>query len=172
MRKFIVVAAASIAAMVLASASAQAADSRSLSTTSTVSEPVASNLPKSGKLRAETDATATPAAIPAPPPAPVAEIPRYAPPPAETPKAIEAPKPVDTTRNTESPATARRYNARPAAVDTTPPPTATPYRQQSRQANYRRSQMRQASFGRPHYRVHRWNTGRIIAALHRYGIYW
>jgi hypothetical protein len=32
--------------------------------------------------------------------------------------------------------------------------------------------MRQASFGRPYYRVHRWNTGRIIAALHRYGIYW
>ena len=171
MHRFVLVAATGVAAIVLASASAQAADSRSLSTTS--SEPTISNLPKSGTLRAETDITATPAAIPAPPPAPSPDTPRYAPPPAE-PKAIEAPKPVDTTRNTEPVTTAPppRYSTRPAAVETTPPPAATPYRQPPRQTNYRRSQMRQASYGRPHYRGHRWNTGRIVAALHRYGIYW
>jgi hypothetical protein len=172
MRKFVLVAAMVVAPIVLASAGAQASDSRSLSTTSIVSEPAISTPPKPGTLRAETDATVTPAAIPAPPPPPAAETPRYAPPPAETPKAIEAPKPVDATRNTEPSAAPPRYNARPAAVDTTPPATATPYWQRPRQANYRRSQMRQASFGRPYYRVHRWNTGRIIAALHRYGIYW
>ena len=170
MRRF-----ALVAAMVLASASVQAGDSRSLSTTSAVSEPpaVINNQPKPGTLRAETDTTATPAATPASPPVPAAETPRYAPPPAEVPKAIETTKPADTTRNTE-PVTAApppRYNARPAAVDTTPP-DASPYRQPPRQANYPRSQMRHASYGRPHYRVHRWNTGRIIAALHRYGIYW
>ena len=166
MRRF-----ALVAAMVLASASVQAGDSRSLSTTS--SEPTISNPQKPGALRAETDITATPAAIPAPPPAPSPDTPRYAPPPAE-PKAIEAPKPVDTTRNTEPVTTAppSRYSTRPAAVETTPPPTATPYRQPPRQTNYRRSQMRQASYGRPHYRGHRWNTGRIVAALHSYGIYW
>ena len=161
MRKFVLAAAMVVTANVLASASAQAGDSRSLSTTSTVSEPPAAinNQPKPGTLRADTETTATPAAIPAPPPV-------------EAPKTIEAPKPVDSTRNAEPPAATPRYSARPAPVDTTPPAAATPYRHPPRQANYRRSHIRQASFGRPHYRVPHWNTGRIIAALHRYGIYW
>jgi hypothetical protein len=171
MRKFVLVAAIVVTAIDLASAGAQAADSRSLSTISGESPAATSYQSKPGTLRAETGTTATPAAIPAPPPLPAAETPRYALPPTE-PKAIEAPRPVDTTRNTEPSATTRRYNARPAAIDTTPPATVTPYRQPPRQANYRRSQMRHASYGRPHYRIHRWNTGRIIAALHRYGIYW
>ena len=66
MRKFVLIAAMVVAPIVLASAGAQASDSRSLSTTSTVSEPAISTPPKPGTLRAETDTTATPAAIPAP----------------------------------------------------------------------------------------------------------
>ncbi len=146
-----------ITAMVLASASAQAGESRSLSaypvndTTSAVpSQPVAGK-----SLRADND---TPAA-------PAAETPRYSPPPG------------DATSNPAPAAETPRYTARPAPVDnapraketTTTPSTAshTPGEDYSPRESRGRHSMRAE---RSHH--HRLTAGRIIAALHRYGIYW
>jgi hypothetical protein len=143
-----------IAAVVLASASAQAGESRSLSaypvsndTTATVgSQGVASK-----SLRADNDTTA---------PQPV-ETPRYSPPPA------------DTTRNpTPEPAETPHYTARPAPVDNTPPAktTTTTTQTPSGDTSPREVHGRHMRAERP--RHGRWTAGRIIATLHRYGIYW
>jgi hypothetical protein len=177
-----------IAALVLVSASAQAGDSRSLSTAVTTSDPPAATKtqPKSGALSAQTDSTATP--VPAPP---RAETPRYAPP-------AEAPKAEDATRNTDTPvqapaempvrSEAPRYTARPAAFDTMPTAATAPSTRQHmppREARYRRGRTHYAGaygsdygsdhgwgYGRPYFGPHRWSTWRIIATLHRCGIYW
>jgi hypothetical protein len=153
-----------IAAVVLTSASAQAGESRSLSTypvsdttSATPSQPVASK-----SLRAENDA---PAAQPA-------ETPRYSPPPG------------DTTSNPPPAAETPHYTTRPAAVDNAPravtPSTAshtpsndysprgdTPSRSDYSSRGGRGRMMRAE---RSHH--HRLSVGRVIAALHRYGIYW
>src|SRR5689334_10670903 len=104
MRRFIL-----IAAMVLASAGAQAGDTRSLSTGLGTVQPVDPPLPVSVKrVRAENDTatTVTPTQ---------SETPRYSVPTSEV-----AP-PTDTGRNvSETP----RYTTRPAAVDSAPPATA------------------------------------------------
>jgi hypothetical protein len=144
-----------IAAVVLASASAQAGESRSLSaysanndTTATVgSQPVVHK-----SLRADNDTPATP---------PV-ETPRYSPPPA------------DATRNpAPEPAEAPRYTARPAPVDNTPPAktTTTTTQTPSGDDSSRDAHGRHARADRSHGHG-RWTAGRIIATLHRYGIYW
>jgi hypothetical protein len=102
-------------------------------------------------VRADNTANTTPAPV---------ETPRYAPPPAET------SQPADATRNSSD---APRYTARPAAVDTATPTSSE--RAYHRPARYRQAQMyRQARMqGQPHRgRL----VGRVIAALHRYGIYW
>ena len=155
MRKFVL-----IAALLLASASAQAGESRSLSsypdndTTSTVpSPPVADQ-----SLRADND---TPAAQPV-------ETPRYSPPPGEA-----------TSNPPSSPPAAEtpHYTARPAAVGNTRATTATttaqtPSSDYSSHGNYspRGVHGRTMRSQRPHYQ--RLTAGRIITALHRYGIYW
>ena len=147
-----------ITAMVLASASAQAGESRSLSaypvndtTSAAPSQPVAGK-----SLRADND---TPAA-------PAAETPRYSPPPGDT---TSTPPPAAETPH---------YTARPAPVDNAPrattPSTAshTPSEDYSPRRDYSshggRAHMMRAE--RSHH--HRLTAGRIIAALHRYGIYW
>jgi hypothetical protein len=148
MRKLIL-----ITAMVLASASAQAGESRSLTaypvndTTSAVP-----SQPAAGKsLRADND---TPAA-------PAAETPRYSPPPG------------DTTSNPPPAAETPHYTTRPAPVDNAPrattPSTAshTPSEDYSPREGRGRHSMRAE-----HSHHHRLTAGRIIAALHRYGIYW
>jgi hypothetical protein len=150
-----------IAAVVLASASAQAGESRSLSaypdsndtTAMAGSQPVASK-----SLRADNDTTATQPT----------ETPRYSPPPA------------DTTSNQPSPPAAEtpHYAARPAPVDNTPRATPaanatqTPSNDYSPRGDYssRGSHGRHMRAERPH--PHRWTAGRIIATLHHYGIYW
>ncbi len=148
-----------IAAVVLTSASAQAGDSRSLSTypvndtTSTVV-----SKPAAGKsLRAEND---TPAAQPA-------ETPRYAPP------ADAAPNPPPPAEETP------HYTSRPAAVGNAPRATKavtaaeTPSGDDSPRGDYSsrrgRGRMMRAEHARHH---HRLTIGRVVAALHRYGIYW
>jgi len=142
-----------IAAVVLASASAQAGESRSLSaypvsndTTATVGgQPVASK-----SLRADNDIATQPV-----------ETPRYSPPPA------------DTTRNpTPEPVEAPHYTARPAPVDNTPPAktTTTTTQTPSSSTSPREVHGRHMRAERP--RHGHWSAGRIIATLHRYGIYW
>jgi len=154
MRKFVL-----MAAVLLASASAQAGESRSLSsypvddTTSAVpSQPVANQ-----SLRADNDTATT---------QPV-ETPRYSPPPGE---ATSNPPPA-----TETP----HYTVRPAPVGTAPRATRAtttaqaPSSDYSPRGNYSprgvhgRTMMRAE---RPHYQ--RLTAGRILEALHRYGIYW
>lgn len=150
-----------IAAVVLASAGAQAGESRSLSaypvsndtTTTAGSQPVASK-----SLRADNDTTTT---------QPV-ETPRYSPPPADT--ASNPPS----SPAAETP----HYAARPAPVDNTPratratTTTQTPSSDYSPRGHYpsRGGHGRYLSAERPHH--HRWTAGRIIATLHHYGIYW
>jgi hypothetical protein len=143
------------AVVVLASASAQAGESRSLSaypvsdTTSAVpSQPVASK-----SLRADND---TPAAQPA-------ETPRYSPPPA------------DTTSNPPPPsAETPHYTARPAPVDNAPRATtaATTATHAARDDYSPREGRGRHGMRAEHSHHHRLTAGRIIAALHRYGIYW
>ena len=140
------------AVVVLASASAQAGESRSLSTypvNDTTS--AAPSKPIAGKsLRADNDA---PAAQPA-------ETPRYSPPPA------------DTTSN-PPPAEVPHYTNRPAPVDNTPRAVKTTTETQPPSSDYspregRGRHMMRAERGHHH----RLTAGRIIAALHHYGIYW
>jgi hypothetical protein len=145
-----------IAAMVLASAAAaQAGEVRSLSQVN-ANDPPATVQPRPTDVRVDNVTNTT------------AETPRYAPPPGET------PQPADTSRNA---ADAPRYSARPAPVQATPPATTvTPPSSEPtyhRSPRYRQAQMyRQALMHRrPHY-PGRITTRRIIAALHRYGIYW
>src|SRR5262249_28659514 len=140
-----------IAPVVLASARAQAGEPRSLpaypvshDTTATVgTQPVASK-----SLRADNDTSTQPV-----------ETPRYSLPPA------------DTTSN-PPPAETPHYTARPAPVDnapratTTTPTTQTP----SSSTSPREVHGRHMRAERPHHG--HWSAGRIIATLHRYGIYW
>jgi hypothetical protein len=146
------------AVVVLASANAQAGESRSLSaypvndTTSAVP-----SQPGAGKsLRADNDA---PAAQPA-------ETPRYSPPPGEA------------TSNPPPAAETPHYTARPAPVDNTPPATRATTAKQTPSSDYSprgdysshgaRGRMMRAERGHRH----RLTIGRVIAALHHYGIYW
>ena len=146
-----------IAAVVLTSASAQAGDSRSLSTTpvSDTTSTVASQPAANKSLRADNDA---PAAQPA-------ETPRYSPPPGEAtspPPAAETP----------------HYTTRPAAIGTTPraaAATRAPSADEQGRGGYspregRGRHMREMQAARGHH--HRLTIRRVIAALHHYGIYW
>jgi hypothetical protein len=141
------------AVVVLASASAQAGESRSLSAYPVSNDATATVQPAASKsLRAENDA---PVAQPA-------ETPRYSPPPA------------DTTSNPPPPAETPHYTARPAPVDNAPRSTttaATPTHATSDDYSPRESRGRH-SMRAEHSHHHRLTAGRIIAALHHYGIYW
>jgi hypothetical protein len=159
-----------ITAMVLASASAQAGESRSLSaypvndsTSATPSSPAAGK-----SLRADNDT----------PTAPAAETPRYSPPPG------------DTTSNPPPAAETPHYTARPAPVDnaprgketikettketTTTPSTAshTPSEDYSPRRDYSSRGAHGRMMRAEHSHHHRLTVGRVIAALHHYGIYW
>jgi hypothetical protein len=144
-----------IAAMVLASASAQAGDSRSLSTNMTTEmpngQPAAPVQPQAdSSLRAYPDTAS-------------ADTPRYRLPPSDAPQQNSAPQ---------------HYAPRPAVVDntpqTTPPATAAPSTNvdQPEQTTTRRAPAAHARADRPHHRGGPWTAGHIIAELHRYGIYW
>lgn len=150
-----------IAAVVLASASAQAGESRNLSAdpigngTTPVSQPAASK-----SLRADNDEATQPV-----------ETPRYSAPPADTTSNPPWP-PADTTSNPPPPQEAPHYTARPAPVENTPRATTLPSSTQTPRADYssRGSHGRHMRAERPH--PHRRTAGRIIATLHHYGIYW
>ncbi len=160
-----------ITAMVLASATAQASDLRSLSTGLATDTQADRPAPAPSAMRAENPSAA--------------DTPRYAPPPAATATQNEP------SRNTSD---TPRYNTRPAPVEPAPTTTATtpPQSRQSiadrdtprSEPSYHPSPSRMRyrpvhvtqrygaiRWPRPHL-PHRWSTGRIIAALHRYGIYW
>lgn len=147
-----------VAVVGLASASAQAGESRSLSaypvsdtTSAAPSQPAAKK-----SLRAENDT----------PPTPAAETPRYSPPPGE---AASNPPP-----SAETP----HYTTRPAPVDNTPrasratTATQTPSRDYSPRDDYASRGARGRMMRAERSRHHRLTVGRVIAALHRYGIYW
>jgi len=139
------------AVVVLASASARAGESRSLSAYPSSNDTTATVQPAVSKsLRADNDA---PAAQPA-------ETPRYSPPPA------------DATSN-PPPAEAPHYTTRPAPVDNAPRAvkTTTETRPPSSDYSPREARGRHVMRAeRGHH--HRLTAGRIIAALHHYGIYW
>jgi hypothetical protein len=147
-----------IAAVVLTSASAQAGESRSLSTYPVNNDTTATVQPAASKsLRADND---TPAAQPA-------ETPRYSPPPS------------DATSNPPPAAETPHYTTRPAAVDNAPrattPTTAThtPSDDEQSRGGYSPRESRGRHMMRAERsRHHHLTAGRIIAALHRYGIYW
>jgi hypothetical protein len=149
MRKFVL-----IAAMVMASASAKAGDSRSLSTGTIVNDQpatISAQPANTSALRAENTTTTTTTTTDQP-----AETPRYIAPAA------------DTTTGTQAPAETPRYTARPAPVESRSPSTTT---QAPSDETASRGGRRHARSDRP--RMHgRWTTGRIIATLHRYGVYW
>jgi hypothetical protein len=150
MRKFILT-----AAMILASAAAaQAGESRSLSRLNPADPAAATQSKGNDVLRADNVTNTTPTPD---------ETPRYAPPPAET------QAPADTTRNTTD---TPHFSTRPTPVQATPPATSTIATPPSTEPTYHRSgRNRQAQMHqRPHHG--RLTAGRIIAALHRYGIYW
>ena len=139
------------AVVVLASASAQAGESRSLSAYPVSNDTTATVQPAASKsLRADNDA---PAAQPA-------ETPRYSPPPAEA-------------TSNPPPAKAPHYTTRPAPVDNAPRAVKTTTETQPPSSDYspregRGRHMMRAERGRHH----RLTVGRVIAALHHYGIYW
>jgi len=165
-----------ITAMVLASATAQASDLRSLSTGMATDTPAERPAPPPSAVRANNDTPAT-------------DAPRYAPPP--------PPPAATTTQNEPSRNTSDtpRYNTRPAPVDpaptttaTTPPAPSRPsiadrdtsrsepsYHPSPSRMRYRPVHVNQRYAGirwpRPHL-PYRWSTRRIVAALHHYGIYW
>jgi hypothetical protein len=165
MRTFILIAAL---ALVSASAQAQAGDSRSLSTGLTTTmpndKPTTPREPRADEsLRAYNDTPSTNT------PRQLTETPRN-----ETPRA-----------ETDTP----RYNVRPPAVDTPPatttpattttptahdpqPSSDTPSHQRRRHAYADRDDQEPRHRMSHGYRGTRWTTGRIIAELHRYGIYW
>ena len=157
MRKFILIA----AALVLASATAQAGDSRSLSTGLTTTmpdeQPARTQEPRAADaLRAYNDtpsSTDTPRQLTVTP-RPDTETPRYT----TRPEAVDSKPPATTTPSTTSPSTTTPSTAQPTTTDTTSRP----------------GRSRHAHADRPHHRGAgtRWTTGRIIAELHRYGIYW
>lgn len=141
-----------IAAMVLASASAQAGESRSLS-----AYPVGNDQPAATASQPATTLRADNTTVPAAQPA---ETPRYSAPAAEP-------------TTTPPPAETPHYTARPAAVDTTPPPAAktTSSQPPADATDDRPARGRHARAERGHSHG-RWSAGRIIATLHRYGVYW
>jgi hypothetical protein len=169
-----------IAAMVLTSATAQAGDSRGLSTSSLpIDKPVTAAEPRAAdtlRVNNETPAIA----------APRNDTPRYAAPAATTAQSEPTPP---------SPPDTPRYSTRPAPVETTPAPATTatttpaarqdkpatePYRVRAR-THYASAEPASRSFAPHHasygwrgYRHGRWTAYRyrIIAQLHRYGIYW
>lgn len=156
-----------IASLILASTAAQAGDSRSLSTNSiglTTAMPGDKPAPAAEALRVS-DTPAQPATR--------TDTPRYAPPPAAATAQSEPTPP--------SPPDAPRYTTRPAPVEATSPAPAerdTPrdepsYRPSRARYHHVSADQRRAAMDRPHgYRHVRWTAGRIIAQLHRYGIYW
>jgi hypothetical protein len=148
MRKIIL-----IAAMVLVSAGAQAGGSRSLSLTGSDSKAVQ-----------DSARTAEPASA--------VETPR-------APRAAEATGATDTPTSTER----QKFTERPPGVDIRRPPSHRQSQMQSRPsrmsagAGQRRQSARMSRMGagmgmhRPgHIRL--WSTARIVATLHRHGIYW
>jgi hypothetical protein len=145
-----------IAAVVgLASASAQAGESRSLSAYPVSNDTTATVQPAASKsLRAENE---TPAVQPA-------ETPRYSPPPADATANPPSPPPAETPH----------YTTRPAPVDNAPRATTaatTPTHAASDDYSPREARGRHMMRAeRSHH--HRLTAGRIIAALHHYGIYW
>jgi len=148
MRKFILT-----AAMVLASVSAQAGQSRGLSTVRLVNDPPAVTDVQpaaSDSRRADNVINSTPATQ-------AAETPRYSAPPADT------TQPTEPTRNT---ADTPRYSARPAPVTATASTAQPPMG-----PSIRRGHSYQARVERPHHRSH-WTAGRVIALLRHYGVYW
>ena len=161
MRKIIL-----IAAMALTSAAAQAGEPRSLSTAAAPSDAPAAIQTK--QLQAQYDA-------PVAPPAKPADTPRYSLPPSET------QTPADPARNVSD---APRYTVRPA-VDNAPL-TAQPERRYDDRGYYddagyhpfprrhtdadRDAERPHGYTDRPHHRA-LWTARRIIAELHRYGIY-
>jgi hypothetical protein len=182
MRKLIL-----ITAIMLASATAQAGDQRSLSTGLTTSlptdkpataKPATAADPKAdNSLRAYNDTPATGTPQPS-------ERPRYISPATTAQTDTPAPAPAPAATPPETP----RYNPRPAAVESTPPatPSTTQREPTTTEPTYRRSrggygrvEHARIDRSRPQYqqmaRHHhrpRLSARRIIAALHRYGIYW
>jgi hypothetical protein len=189
MRKFVL-----IAATILASTAAHAGDLRSLSTNSTLTtvsdKPVSAPEPRAAdSLRAsynEAPATTTSRN----------DTPRYAPPPAATTAQTEpAPAAPDAPRYNARPAPVETTPPAPATTATTPTTTTTPsaarqdtsgtepYRPRSRpryasNEPYSRSYApRHGSYGYGWPRAHRYGHWaayryRVVAQLHRYGIYW
>jgi hypothetical protein len=172
MRQYALIAAA---AMVLATASAHAGDSRSLTTSMTTDmpngQPAAPVQPQAdSSLRAYPDTAS-------------ADTPRYRLPPSDTPQQnttphtyAQRPAVVDNTPQTAQP---------PQVTQTTPPPVeatpaATPPAAATSSANVdeppqtttHRAPSVHAHADRSHRRGGRWTAGRIIAELHRYGVYW
>ena len=189
MRKFVL-----IAATVLASTAAHAGDLRSLSTNSTsmtTTMPSDKPVPPAPEPRA---ADSLRASYNDPPAAARTDTPRYAPPPAATTAQTDAPAPPapDAPRYNTRPAPVETTAPAPATTATTPPATTTPTaRDTTGDDRYRpRSRMRYAShtpYSRSHayaprYAAYGWRAHRharwagykyrIIAQLHRYGVYW
>jgi hypothetical protein len=157
-----------IAAMVMASASAYAGDSRSLSTSMTTEmpsgQPAAPVQPQAdNSLRAYPDTAS-------------AETPRYRLPPSDasqqsTPHGYaQRPAVVDNTPQTAQPPQA----IQPPQTTESTPPAATPSTNVDRaeQTTTHRAPTAHAHADRSHRYGGRWTAGRIIAELHRYGVYW
>jgi hypothetical protein len=188
MRKFV-----SIAAIILASTAAHAGDQRSLSTNSTS---MTTTVPAPAPEPRAADSLRASYNDPPPAAAPRTDTPRYAPPPAATTAQTDQPAPPavpDAPRYNARPAPVESPAPAPATTASTPPATTTPstvqdtprnapYRVRSRAhyasgAPYSRSHAyapRYAAYGWRAHRHARWAgyKYRIIAQLHRYGIYW
>jgi len=163
MRTYALIAAA---AMVLASATAYAGDSRSLSTSMTTdlpNTPAAPVQPQAdSSLRAYPDTAS-------------ADTPRYRLPPSDAPQQNTAPRTyaqrpgvVDNTPQTT------QTTPPPQTTESTPPAVSTPSTNVDRpeQTTTHRASPVHAHAERSHRRGGRWTAGRIIAELHRYGVYW
>ena len=163
------------ATMVMASATVQAGDLRSLSTGLATDTPAERPAPAPSAMRANNDTPAT-------------EAPRYAPPPPPPPPAATTTQNEPSRNTSDTPRYTTRPAVEPATTATTPPATTTPstadrytprsepsYHPSPSRMRYRPAHMNQRyasiRWPRPHL-PHRWSTGRVIAALHRYGIYW
>jgi len=131
-----------IAAMVLASATAQAGQSRGL-TLASVDEPAAAAA-EADPVARPVDASKT----------------------SETSRSAEAAIPADAAK----PADAPKFVERPAAVDTTPAPTDPAQSTKADAAKPATPQTARAS--KPRRRQREWTESRIIGELHRHGIYW
>lgn len=163
MRTYALIAAAAI---VLGSATAYAGDSRSLSTSMTTDLP---NAQPAAPVQPQADS-----ALRAYPDTASADTPRYRLPPSDTPQQdstprnnIQRPAVVDNTPQT-TPTTP------PQTTETTPPAVTTPSTNVDRpeQNTMHRAPAVHAHAQRSHRRGGQWTAGRIIAELHRYGIYW